>query len=47
MKRKFKTVMVIKSTNINKTNNGLLPQIIKLKKDHDTYADGNPSVGLG
>jgi hypothetical protein len=38
-------VIVINSTNINKTNNQLLPKIIGHKKDHN-YDVGNPGPGL-
>jgi hypothetical protein len=31
----MKRVMVNNSTNVNKTNNHISPQIIKHKKDHD------------
>ena len=46
-KKKFSTVMVINSTNINKTNNHLSPQIntVNIKKTM-TYDVGNPGPGL-
>ena len=36
MKRKFKTVIVNNSTNINKMDNHLSPQTMEHKKEHDT-----------
>jgi len=38
--------MVINSTNINKTNNHISPQIIEHKKDHNIWLF-NPVPGLG
>ena len=39
--------MVNNSTNINKTNNHLLPQNIENKKKYMTYVNGNLDPGLG
>jgi hypothetical protein len=46
MARKFKTVMVNNSTNINKTNNNLSPQTNEYEKTM-TYDIGNPGPVLG
>ena len=45
MKRKFKTVMVINSTDINKVNNHLSSSLNT--KETMTYDVGNPNPGLG
>ena len=39
--------MVNSSTNINKTNNHLTPQLVDKKKKTTTYDVGNPDPGLG
>ena len=43
--KKIETVMVNNSTNINKTNNHLLPQVIEHQKN-PTYSIGNLCHGL-
>ena len=43
--KKVETMMINNSTNINKTNNHISPQIMEQKKEHDIWSL-NPDPGL-